>query len=43
MSKMALLIKTLLEWGLAFANDLGSGKECAGAFLMGKLHDVKWH
>lgn len=34
-SRMALLIKTLLEWGLAFANDLGSGEECAGAFPKG--------
>lgn len=42
MSRMALLIKTLLEWGLAFANALGSGKECWG-LSDGELHDVKWH
>lgn len=35
MSRMALLIKTLLEWSLAFASDGGSGKECAGAFPKG--------
>lgn len=34
-SRMALLIKTLLEWSLAFANDLGSGQECAWAFPKG--------
>lgn len=41
MSRMALLIKTLLEWSLAFANDGGSGEECAGGLSKGELHGVK--